>query len=251
MSAASGTITYGSYIYGTADSGITIYPVSIDSAPARAQRYIDIPNRNGGIILDDGYYKNVIHSYSVIVKGDTSSDAISIVNRLRFRLLETPGYRKLSDTWAPNEYYRAYLPDGVTFTASPERTMFKTVLNFERMPQRFLTSGDTAITLSTAGETTTVTNSNMPSKPLIRIYRSGSGTKSGTLTVGDIIINATLTTSYIDIDCENGTVVNSSGTSVASQVAMNGVPTLKFGNNSVSFTGDFSSVRITPRWWRL
>lgn len=84
-----------------------------------------------------------------------------------------------------------------------------------------------------------------PSKPLIRIYGTG------TLTVNDITITVTDCDQYVDIDCElmdcyegdtnrNGDVIFSTYD----------FPTLQPGDNTFVLSGP-SGVQVTPRWWRL
>lgn len=84
-----------------------------------------------------------------------------------------------------------------------------------------------------------------PSKPLIRIYGTG------TLTVNDITITVTECDQYVDIECElmdcyegdtnrNGDVIFSTYD----------FPTLRPGDNTFVLSGP-SGVQVTPRWWRL
>ena len=93
----------------------------------------------------------------------------------------------------------------------------------------------------------TITNpTDFESKPLIRVY----GTGSGTVTIGNQIITLTGISEYIDIDsvlmdCYKGTL------NCNNLVRLSEFPKLKPGPTGISFTGDITSVEITGRWWTL
>lgn len=243
-----GQITYNGVTIGGNDY-VTITAASIDNAPKRMQEFQDVPLRNGGFLLDDGWYANVPHSYGIIIRGNSDKSAYLRAAEIKQALLGEAGYHELTDSWNSVERYEAYLPDGITLTATPERNMIKGLLNFERKPQRFLTSGDTGIAVASGA---TLTNAWMPSKPKIRVSRSGSSAVTGTVTVGGYTLTATIPTSatYIDIDCDSGEMVFSGGSGASANVTCAKLPVLEHGETAISAT-KFSSVIVWPRWWRL
>ena len=103
-------------------------------------------------------------------------------------------------------------------------------------------SGETATTFTANGSISNPTD--MPSKPLIRVYGSGSLTVNGTA-----ITIASHTLSYIDIDCDLQEAY-CGATNANQYITALEFPTLDSGANSVALSG-VTKVEITPRWWQL
>ena len=90
------------------------------------------------------------------------------------------------------------------------------------------------------------------SLPKLRIQVSGDGT----LTIGENVIAisgiSSATSMIIDSEIqdvfEEGSLTNLNG-----KVSFSGgmFPSLRPGLNTISFTGNITSVEVTPRWWIL
>lgn len=118
-------------------------------------------------------------------------------------------------------------------------------LTFQCKPQRYLKSGQTAVSVSASD---TITNpTEMPSKPLIRCYGAGSISVNGTQ------INVVAAREYTDIDCDLYDAFygheNRNAYITFGNADMH-FPELSPGDNAISYTG-FTAVQITPRWYRL
>ena len=109
----------------------------------------------------------------------------------------------------------------------------------------FANTGDISVTVT---EPTYFVNPGyFTSKPLIRVYGTG------TFTVGDVVVTiAAHTTPYIDIDSELQDCYYES-TNMNSYVSFSGndFPVLKPGSNYVLMGSGITKLEVTPRWWVL
>ena len=167
------TATYGLVVEGSGDY----------SAPKRAVETIEIPGRNGAFQLDKGYYENIEVEYNIVVKDATQADFRDAIDSYRNAIVSQIGYQRLEDTYHPNEYRMAMYAGGLDEEPAfhGNGAIFK--IKFDCKPQRFLTSGETEITV-TSGDTLT-SPTHFASSPLIKTHGYG------TLTVGDHPIELT------------------------------------------------------------
>ena len=146
------TFTFGGV--STSDYGLVVEGSGDYSAPKRATETINIPGRNGAFQLDKGYYENIEIEYKVVVADATQADFNDTIEAFRNAIVSQIGYQRLEDTYHPGEYrmatYNGGLNDAPTFHG--KGAIFK--IKFNCKPQRWLTSGETAITV-TSGDTLT------------------------------------------------------------------------------------------------
>lgn len=136
--------TYGVYI---TDGGFY-------SAPIRDTEVVEIPGRNGAYILDRGRFKNIQVTYKAAMGADSKADFISGISAVRNWLCSKKGYVRLTDDFNPDEYRLATFSNGLEVSnINPKTGEFD--ITFECMPQRFLTSGETAQTITSSGDTLT------------------------------------------------------------------------------------------------
>lgn len=140
------------------------------NAPVRAVEMVNIPNRNGAFALDQGYFENVELTYEASIAADSVAEFSQAVSDLRNWLCSKKGYCRLEDDYNPNEYRMAVYKSGLEvepFLASTGK--FDIV--FDCKPQRFLTSGESAISV-TSGDT--ITNpTRFDAKPLLQVWGYG------------------------------------------------------------------------------
>lgn len=220
------------------DYGLYISGHGTFNAPARNVSLIQVPGRNGSLTLDEGNYLNTEVTYvSFIPEGMKLN-----TEGLRNFLMSKSGYRRLEDTYHPDEYRMGRYVQGLEVEPSQMHVAATFNLVFDCKPQRFLKDGEQPIEVSSGS--VLYNAEEMTALPLIRVYGSG------TFNIGGYAGSLTSATEYTDIDCEAqeafyGTVNLNSGLTLTS-----GFPKLAPGENNISFTG-FSKVEITPRWWRL
>lgn len=229
----------------TSDSiGVIVERYPDRPVPQRIVNTIRVPGRNGVLTMSEGF-DNVTQDYDVYI----SAEAVGLPSAsasMAAWLLAPDGYQRLEDSYNPSEYRMARLvnpQDALNFYNKYGRC----TLSFDCLPQRWLTSGETATTYTGSA---TITNPTLfTAMPLVEIVGSGDIEISlGGFTVGIDDLASTIT-----LDCEaqnayNGAVnLNNSVT-----LADGAFPQLAPGANSLSIvTGSVTSITITPRWWQL
>lgn len=221
----------------TKDFGVYINGAQTYDAPARSREVISVPGRNGDLIIDNGRYENTEVTYHAFIYRDFEVN----VEGFRNLLLSRTSYKRLEDTYHPQEfrlgiYNGNFSADVVEWLEAGEFD-----LTFNCKPQRFLKSGEDAITFTSGGS---LLNETMQTaKPLLRVYGTGTFTINGaTMTISSANV-------YTDIDCDlmdafKGTTNcngNISGTFAA----------LAPGDNAITLGSGITKIEITPRWWVL
>ncbi len=236
-------------VFGDVDSrdyNVWVYPSEIDSAPQREYSEIVIAGRNGTLTMDGGRYENIDHVYQGIIFSNTAlSDLVNFRNALTAQI----DYKRLTDSINTDEFYEARFMEEFKPVLTENRDAVKFDIKFNRKPQRFLVSGETAIVFTSGG---TVTNPTaFEAKPLLKV------TGYGTLGVGDrsVIITGTAG-QVIYIDCEIMEAWSMSGSAIIPrndyvQYVGNKFPVLASGVNGISMSGNITRVEVTPRWWRV
>ena len=161
------------------------------NAPERAVEMISIPGRNGAFALDYGRFENIEVTYNCGIAGDNDADFASAISDFRNWLCSRNGYVRLSDDYNAGEYRLAIYKSGLEVTAENLKAGEFPVV-FECKPQRFLTSGENTISV-TSGDT--ITNPTLfDARPLLEVIGYGNiNLGSDTISfdgqdIGDIII---------------------------------------------------------------
>lgn len=218
------------------DFGVYINGNQTFNAPSRNREVISVPGRNGNLIIDNGRYDNTDVVYHAFIYRNFSVN----VEGLRNLLLSRTDYKRLEDTYHPNEfrmgvYNGDFSADVVEWLEAGEFD-----LTFNCKPQRFLKSGEDAMTIT--ANTTILNETGQTAKPLLRVYGAGTfscNSKSFTISSADV---------YTDIDCDIMDAYK--GTSNKNQYVSGIFPELLPGENSISI-GTVSSIELIPRWWVL
>lgn len=224
------------------DIGVEVERFPAHNGPARRYETAQVPGRNGALLYDLGAWDNYTQAYAIYARQGTAADS---ARRLRDWLCSVPGYHRLEDTYDPDFYRLAYYA-GPTITENIWNTHNRATIEFVCKPQRWSKAGETAVTLEEAG---TLENPyNQTALPLVRV----NGTGGGTLTIGGavveiadiddyVILDSALPDAYKDGVNKNGDITLTTGI----------WPELGTGENTVSWTGDITSVKTTPRWWTI
>lgn len=211
--------------------------------PERDIETIQVPGRNGDLIIDNGSYKNTVREYEISV-GDLDRLFPSMANDISKWLHSAIGYARLEDTYEP-EYYRmaTYVDSGQI-----ENLLFhaaKITISFNCKPQRFLKNGDKVKIFKKTGVLKNPTS--FESLPIITVKGSGQGTvRIGQyhITISDIkssiVINSEIQDAYSDDQNRNLDVTLDKG-----------FPKLVSGTNQVEFSGGVTIVEVIPKWWTL
>lgn len=223
----------------THEFGIFISGESTYSAPERNVVSQEVAGRNGSLLFDMGNFKNISVKYPSYIVEDLPSRIRDFLNFAGSQI----GYQRLEDTYHPYEFRMARFKSNPSIdTAGYMNRSGKFTLDFDCKPQRFLKSGEDAVEFSDDG--IILNRTNFPSKPLLRVY----GTGTGSVGVGSETISITNLDGYMDIDCEimdayKGAVNCNSYVSFTDDIV------LRPGESGISFNGDITSIEITPRWY--
>lgn len=215
----------------SADYGIYIGGEGTFNAPERAIEYKEIPGRNGAFALDLGYWNNIEVKYTAV---NYEEDFATFSNRLRaFRnaLASKKGYQRLEDTFHPDEYRMAVLSDGLEVKPIMYNTAAQFEIKFNCKPQRYLTNGETEITVSSGD---TITNPTpYDASPLLEVEGYGTMTINGyTVDLRDAVMG------YVEL---------SSAKNVATSSFNEQFPNVYLDGDTITFNGATINWRLTPR----
>ena len=208
--------------------------------PERDYTITHIPGRNGDIIQDNGCYKNVERTYEVSFDVP-NEDFATYANAVSAWLHSTTGYARLEDSYEPDYYRMAVYQESNIFENLYNQAGTATIV-FECKPQRFLKSGEN--TISIKNSLTIMNPTGFEAYPLFKV----TGT-SGVLTVNGNSITFSSIDGFVMLDCE---LQDAYKENINKNSTISGIfPVLKTGSNTISWTGDISSVTMKPRWWTI
>ena len=224
--------------------GVVVERYPPRSVPSRIVETVRIPGRNGLLTRSTGY-DNVIQDYEVYLSA-AANGLPSAAADMAAWLLAPDGYCRLEDSYNTGEYRMARFVNPMAITNYFNR-FGRCILSFDCMPQRFLSSGETATTYSS--DDTIDNPTAFPALPMIEVIGSGDIEFS----VGGTSVVVEDLASAITLDCENQNAYNGT-TNLNGSVTLSGgtFPVLEPGTNAITFTtGSITSITITPRWWIL
>lgn len=223
----------------SSDYGIWLSGEGTFNAPERRYISVEVPGRNGNLTLkEDPVFSDILHFYPAFIARSFSSN----LEGFRNAIARFSGKQRLTDTYHPNEFYKAEFVDALDASVVPLAVAGNFEIRFRRDPRRFLTSGETKLTFTASG---TITNpTRFKCMPLLRIYGNGSvGVGSNTITLSGA-------GTYTDIDCEMMEAYQGSASRNANVTfSQNNFPTLSPGSNGISLGSGITKVEVTPRWW--
>lgn len=232
------------------EMGIVVEHPPKYSFPQRDFEVTHVPGRNGDVVFDTGSYQNVTREYEIAI-GDENKDFTPQANLISEWLHSSRGYARLEDTYEPEYYRLAMFKDEGTIENLLQH-MGRITVAFNCKPQRFLKSGDVTIELNKSGSLL-VNPTKFPSRPIIKVFGSGSGVfaihnkvtgKNYTVTISNIdqyvTINSDLMDAYKDTLNKNSTITLSSG-----------FPILDQDVNELTWSGGITKVEVQAKWWTL
>lgn len=225
------------------DFGVCISGAGTFNAPERDVKSITVPGRNGELTVDNGRYKNITVKYPAFIANNFTGN----VEYLRNFLLSQVGYKRLEDTYHPDEFRMARYMEDFTAGATKGMRAGNFTLSFNCMPQRFLKTGEDYISVSSGKSLLNPTQ--MTALPLIKITTTSSGDHR--IDVGGIEVVCTRHSATIYIDCDLQEAYDSSFINVNSDIRLTHhvFPSLPAGETGIELTG--CTAEIMPRWWRL
>ena len=166
------------------------------NAPERAVEMISIPGRNGSFALDHGRFENIEVTYQCGIAADDETDFASAISDFRNWLCSRNGYVRLTDDYNTGEYRMAMYKSGLEVETT-QLIAGEFPVTFECKPQRFLTSGETAVAITSGDDITNPTVFN--ASPLLEVTGHGEiSWDSQTISVSNVPIGLIKIGNYSD-----------------------------------------------------
>ena len=163
------------------DYGVMITGEAVYNAPERAAEMIEIPGRNGALVLDNGRFRNIIVTYPAGIADTSQTNFAQKIQAFRNVLASKVGYHRLEDEYNPDEYRMGVYKAGLEAAPAHYGRAGEFEIEFDCKPQRFLKSGETETTVSNNQQISNPTL--FDAKPLLAVKGYGN------LNVGDKTIN--------------------------------------------------------------
>lgn len=223
----------------------------VDAIPEKEVEVIEIPGRNGDMVIDHGTYKNVQISYTFFFADKNHARAFMA------DVATLSGYVRIEDSEYPDEYRMARLVNGDSVARLGWNHEKATVtLVFSCKPQRWLKSGEMAIkfvrtTSSTSSANRIFNPSTMAARPIFHVIsHTGAcqfyaNNNKALFSVGEQAPELYVDMELLDAYLPNGTTANN-----YVGFYQDNLDAIKYGENSI-FTNAPCEYEVIPRWWRL
>lgn len=223
------------------DFGIQLQETIVFSKPSRKFQTVSITGRNGDLHISEDAFESVQAVARCFIIGKHNADKVA---RAVQWLTGKRGIRRLELPYEPDIYRNVTIYEG--FDCENRINLLGVFdVPLSAGPECWLKSGEDKIT---AAKNMKLYNPYMPAKPLLEV--SGSG--SGTVSVGGVTVSILDQTETLFVDCytENAYNINIIPQNAKIHTPQ-GFPALREGENTVSWSGGVTGVKIVPRWWRL
>lgn len=227
----------------SSDMGLSISADTAQTSPGHDIEFEEVPGRDGDLAVDNKRLLPFVYPIHTFLQPEntTIERAASKVSQW---LKEDVRYKPLRLSWDPEYQYSAIFYDQYDIENLLPK-FGKIALNFKCHPIKYHLSG-LQKTLYFSGARL-FNPERRPAKPLIEIKGSGNITLQNN---GRNWLILTAVDGSITIDSQSMTV--SKGTAVAFDKMNAGLiplfPILPSGDNHITWTGNVTSIEITPRW---
>lgn len=205
--------------------------------PSKDVQFFTVPGRNGDLSISNGRYNNIERNVNCFIRENFVDNYNNLINFLMVQ----EGYKRFESTKEPDVFQMAQFISQIEPTTGAFLKYGSFTLTFNFKPQKWLKSGENAIEIGSSISLVNPTSQN--ALPLIQVVGTGS------ITINSSVLTLANNTSTTVIDCESqdcyeGTINRNSDLTITG-----GFPVLT-KENEISVSG-FTSVKLTPRWWRL
>lgn len=232
----------------SADMGLVIEKLPRRTVPQKRVTPYAIPGRSGDLHQWDGSYENYEQSYRCWFRSDPVPEQ---VHKIAEWLHNAPFGARLEDSYDDDVYHLASYIGGDEIESITSR-LAKFTVSFDVAAPAYLTSGDSALTITNGGLLNNTTG--RESLPLIEV----TGSVSGLVKIGEYSLTLLfpgyddVRTIYVDCELrEAWEVVDGVEVCTNTVVATKKFPRIAPGTNKIEITGGIETVRVWPRWWKL
>lgn len=217
MAVGAKTLTFGGV--NSADYKVHISGGGTFDVAKRKYETVEIPGRNGSLMQDLGAYENKAITYpAFICETDDETEFRNAISDFRNALGSLIGYQRLEDDYHPDEYRMGVYMSEMEPEPVIRNSKATFDLNFDCKPQRFLKSGETAVTVASGDTLTNPTR--FDASPMIMVDGYGDLTVNGypitinSETMGNITLGQRVASLTIDDHLVNtGDVITVTGMS--------------------------------------
>lgn len=240
--------SYNQFIYNGINSyddmSMIITETPIITSTRRRITPTSVPGRTGDILIDDEGFEDYERTYKTAILAD-NEPLYSLEQKIKQWLLADVNYHRLSDTYNPGYFFKAYINN--PFIVTPiTHNLAEAEITFTCKAYKYSNRGLQSTAFTTAGK---INNQEFfTSEPIIQIFGSGEIT----LHIND--------NSYFIEKCESGMFLNSEigqaynsdeTTLLNNNIKFTNFPVFKSGWNTISWTGNVEKLLITPNWRSL
>lgn len=222
------------------DMGLRVLNNVVFSSPERDVELVQIPGRDGDLIIDNGRYESVIRSIPCRLESN-KNDVEVLIDRINNWLINSDGFNEFLWHNDPDYVYQAKIEGQVESQRVLSR-FAETIIDFRLHPVKHLRSSLREREI--VNGLVVVNTLALSAKPIIRVV----GTGDVTLQIGDQQVELTELPGGCIIDSERQTITNlHSSETLFSNMRSYPFPKLVPGNNAITWTGNDIKVFITPR----
>jgi phage-related protein len=224
--------------------GAYIWGAGQYSAPTRSVDFIEVPGRNGDLLIDNGNYTNTKAYFNVIITRDVKNNT----DRLKYLLYSQKGYQKLYDSDMKGFYRMACFSDGFDISSTDAGVV---QIEFDCKPLKYDIVGEETVVLSGALSYELYNPYFENSRPLITVYADTSGSYPGAdIWINNKNVHIKEVDEKITIDAE---LQDAYEEHVLGFINQNeNVSTADFyfspGKNKITCSSNVSRIEIKPRW---
>jgi len=210
------------------------------ASPKRDVNLVQVPGRDGDLIMDNGRFESVIRSIPCRIEAPAGTDVESLINGINNWLIKDAGLHPFTWENDPDFTYLASI-EGAVVNQRVLSHYGKTVIDFKLHPIKYLESSLTERQITSG---TNVENPfNIEAKPILRIV--GEGDITITIDRRELVLQGIA--GGCIVDSETQTITNLDRHITLFERMFSPFPTLQPGNNPITFTGNAAQVFITPR----
>lgn len=129
----------------SANYGIYITGSGVYDAPERVVERVAVPGRNGALVIDQDRYENISVEYPAFAFGKSRKEFQDKIDAFRNAIASQIGYKRLEDSYHPEEYRMATYAEGLKVDVGPYGGSGRFTLKFNCKPQRFLRDGEHSV----------------------------------------------------------------------------------------------------------
>ena len=207
-------------------------------APEKDVTFYEVPGRNGALSVSNNRFKAKEIPINCFIRSNFAANYSSLIDFL----YSQDGYKRLENSKESDIYQMACFVEPIEPNTGAFLKYGDFALTFKVYPQKWLKSGETAITVTTTSQT--VANpTKQKALPMFEV------TGTGSITVNNSVLTLSANTGTTIIDCETQDCYQGSTNRNGDLTIVGGFPVLG-ASNTVVMTG-FTTCKMYPRWWKL